>query len=355
MSTVGAAEGRVADESRVAARRRVAGEGRVPAPRSGSAAVRVDEAPPARWPATPGRRWVSRLALSVPLAAAVAYLHAAGLVPAAEVDAPFGPWLLAVQLAAAGAGGAAAHSVVERLVRRRVPTWLVALLVLTTVAAAGVGLDVTTPPAGVVALALLVVALDGALRFASAGDTHGGFVAGLLLAVAFVADPSVLPLVLALGLLSPLVAAHRHRGQPHAATATALVLLFPVVAGLVAWTYLEWQFMAGPTLLPGLVDSLSVAGPGRFGLGVLALTPLFVVVGALLAARGARPLVAYLLAAVATGSAVLLLDAWTPGRGLALLVVLAAMALPASPSPRQQLVLAVGCAAQVAAVVASGL
>jgi hypothetical protein len=336
-----------------------------------------------RWPASPRLRWLSRLALAFPFLVVTVHLHATGQVSAATsalvevarvafaASGPFGgaqhgyPPLavavaalpagaLAVDMAAAAAAGLAAHAVTERLVRRAVPVWLVVTVVTVVIGLIGLGLRFTHNPSGFVALCLLVVALDGVTRFATVGDTHGGFVAGLLVAAAFLTDPRVLPFALALGLVSPLVARQRHLDQPGSSAATAAVLLFPTAASVAAWTFLEWRFTGGVAMV---TDLLVVPGPGAAGsalalvVAVLALSPLFLAVGVMLAARRPLALVAYAFAPLGIGLTVLLEQPWSVERGVALLALLAAMTLPARPLRHQQLLLGAACAVQALVVV----
>lgn len=335
-----------------------------------------------RWPATAGRRWVSRALMAVPFLLVAVWTHTTGQVSGATRDlvvaagvafdasGPFGgvrvgypplPILVAalpagallVDLVAALAAGLAAHAVTERLVRRHVPTWLVALLVVVVLGLIGLGLRFTADPSGFVALCLLVVALDGVTRFAGAGDTHGGFVAGLLVAAAFLTDPRVVPFALALGTMSPLIARQRYRGQRGAARATAAVLLFPTVAAVAAWTFLEWRFTGRPGMVTELFvvpDRTTLAAAGALVGAALVMAPLYLAVGAMLAVRRPLALLAYAFAPLGLGLTVLLADPWSPGRGVALLSLVAAMAVPASPRPRQLVVLGAACAVQAAVV-----
>ncbi len=119
--------------------------------------------------------------------------------------------------------------------------------------------------AATASLAFLALALPGYLRFAVDGETEGGFVAGLLLAVALLCDPVALGYVVALAAAAPLLAGRRYRASPGAGTAAAAVLVFPSAAVLLGWAYLEWRFAGSPlAALPGGAGTLTT-GSGSAG------------------------------------------------------------------------------------------
>jgi len=104
--------------------------------------------------------------------------------------------------------------------------------------------------APVASLAFLAVALDGFVRFTAHGETEGGFVAGLALAMCLCCDPGALVYGLVMCAFAPLIRHSRYRGE-HSVMAIDTVLLFPIAAVAVGWLFLEWKF-AGT--FPGSLD-----------------------------------------------------------------------------------------------------
>jgi hypothetical protein len=94
----------------------------------------------------------------------------------------------------------------------------------------------------VVALTFLAVALQGFLRFATEGETYGGFIAGLALAVSYAADPSALVYAGVMCAAVPLISAARYHGDPQAPVGVGAVLVFPCVAAAACWSFLLWKF-----------------------------------------------------------------------------------------------------------------
>ena len=95
----------------------------------------------------------------------------------------------------------------------------------------------------VVALTFLAVALQGFIHFAADGDIHGGFAAGLALAVAYAADPGALLFAVVMCLFVPVIGAVRQRGEPpQASIAVVAVIAFPCVAAVAVWSFLLWKF-----------------------------------------------------------------------------------------------------------------
>jgi hypothetical protein len=211
---------------------------------------------------------------------------------------------LGVALCAAFVCGTAMESIAHRLLVRGMRTLVAGLLVASVIGIPAVCFEATQNLAGFAALAFLVLALDGFVRFAVRGDTLGGFAAGLLLAAAFLCDPVALVYALALGIAAPLLAADRFRREPTAARATALVLTFPTIATAGAWMFLEWRFTGGVfatlradhqvLVFPrGAVNELGHAA--RDTGAVLLRSPLYLVIAAVMTRRRHPALAAYLL------------------------------------------------------------
>ena len=94
----------------------------------------------------------------------------------------------------------------------------------------------------VVALTFLAIALQGFIQFAAYGETYGGFIAGLALAISYAADPGALLYAGVMCLFVPLVGAARYRGEPQAPFGICAVLVFPCIAMAGIWSFLIWKF-----------------------------------------------------------------------------------------------------------------
>ena len=94
----------------------------------------------------------------------------------------------------------------------------------------------------VVALTFLAIALQGFLRFATEGETYGGFIAGLALAVSYAADPGAIVYAGVMCAAVPLISAERYHGDPQAPIGVGAVLVFPCVAAAASWSFLLWKF-----------------------------------------------------------------------------------------------------------------
>jgi hypothetical protein len=171
-----------------------------------------------RLPADPRARWAVRLALAAPLVALgiwaaqrgfVSTSHAAFLHQAQQMadgdlrDIAFAYPPAPVLLAALLPGGAVALSVVaslfaavtlhlttEQLLRRDFSLPVVAALILPVFAVPAVAYAASQAVAGIAALSLLAVALQGFVWFVVDGDTGAGFVCGLALGATFSSTPS---------------------------------------------------------------------------------------------------------------------------------------------------------------------
>lgn len=94
----------------------------------------------------------------------------------------------------------------------------------------------------VVAISFLAVALQGFIRFAAYGETYGGFIAGIALAVSYSADPGALLYAGVMCLSVFLTGAGRYRGNLEAPVGVCAVLVFPCVAMAACWSFLLWKF-----------------------------------------------------------------------------------------------------------------
>ena len=91
------------------------------------------------------------------------------------------------------------------------------------------------------ALLMLVVSWDNYLAFVRQGDTKAGFTAGFALGAAlFICQYTLIYAVIFVILTPRLIS---YRGSE---ISVALVLLFPVVVSIVAWSYISWSFTGDP-------------------------------------------------------------------------------------------------------------
>ncbi|MFI1990671.1 hypothetical protein [Actinoplanes sp. NPDC020271] len=140
------------------------------------------------------------------------------------------------------ASGVWCHVLAARLHRNGVPRLVAAFIVAAPgLAICAVG---TTDLPSMIGMALVVVALDGYLRFVVEGQTLGGFVAGITLACAAVCDLATLVYMAALAAAVPFLAGTWAR-QVRATTAILAVLAFPSVAVYLGWLYVRWRFGGG--------------------------------------------------------------------------------------------------------------
>lgn len=142
------------------------------------------------------------------------------------------------------------------LVREGFGTWATAAVML-----AGLGAPPTLYLVGadlqsVLSIALIALALDGIGSFVEHGSTEAGFRAGLALGVAVMVDPAAWVYALALAAVAPFFARHTSRSGRAAHLATVTVLLFPAVAAIGFWLYLQWWFDVSPWLTPEHVASV---------------------------------------------------------------------------------------------------
>ena len=268
---------------------------RVPAPRgaadttpdSGGPAQTSEAGPPVnrRHPADPRLRYVLHILCSAVLALGASTAGTPHLSPDA------GPLTLVVASRFGGAGGAVLAgacaavcllSLAERLTRLGLRRLVAAPLTIALAPAflPGALHDLS----GFCALALVVASLEGCLRFVLDGETHGGFVAGLLLATAFVVDPRSAAGGLAVVLIGPALARWRRPADHGVGRATATVLAFPLIATVASWFFVEWR-MAGD--VAWIRNAAAVPRPGLLSTGALAVAAALMVTG--LPGRAGRP------------------------------------------------------------------
>lgn len=295
----------------------------------------VERDPP--WPTRAWSRWALRLALAAPLVvlAVVAdardvplpshdvLLDRAALVreggyALAGIGWAFPPIPVAVAtalstslaLGIAGAlfGGVAIHAVLERLVQRDLQPWLIVVMAAAVLAVPSMWFGILDQTGVVASLAFFAIAARGYVEFIFRHDTEGGYVAGLFLGLAVLADPIALFYTLAMAAGASSLAHYRFAIERYAAQATAAVLCFPAVLAAASWMYLEWRFQ-GTFLValrsePGFADfDDGVAATLReaylFTGEAVLRCPLFAVVGAMLWRRRRTAVSGYALPIVA--------------------------------------------------------
>jgi hypothetical protein len=216
----------------------------------------------------------------------------------------------------------------------------------------------TTDLAAFMALTFLVLSLDGFMRFVFRGQTHGGFQAGLAIGAAGLCTPAAVVCAVGFAAAAPLVARHRYRGE-RAASATAAVLLFPTVAGVLSWIFLCWRFTgspfgwlreAAPMLWSG-AGSVHQLRAALSGVGLpLLMTPIFITAVVILIAR--RRLVAAMGIFLPMACVVVALWIGLPFPRTSVAVVLGVVGLVSLPSRPPKRLLAIIVAVAVAGVAA---
>jgi hypothetical protein len=336
------------------------------------------------------RRWAIRVAFAAPLCALALWAEHRGFVGTANAllqqrsDAvtsssdleglryayPPLPTFLAAVLPGGTAGvalctaffaGIAMQLVVLRLERRQVPLVLMGVLLLSLVGAPALWFEGTQNLSGFLALMFLVIALDGFVRFVARDDTIGGFVAGLMLAAAFLCDPIALVYAIALGAAAPWVAPAPFREAPGAMRATASVLLFPIVALVGSWAFLEWRFTGGAfaTIRAdqdwfAFPDGLGATITDALGWTIEALlrSPVYLCVGVLLTLRRRTVALGYAVPLLGLFLARFAGVEYSNALAFALLTLVALYSLP-RPGPRaERAVLFAAAAAQFVLVLA---
>ena len=231
----------------------------------------------ARWPRQASIRWAIRLALAVPflvlsdLSNAVRgaslvdsrlHHHAASLplaggqlgwvthayppvtVAIARVI-PGGPALLG-NLGALCAG-VLLQIVIERLVLRSVSVKMALVLAASLVATPAFLFEATQDFPAFLSLTLLAVGAAGLLDFVLSRLTERGFISGLSFGVATMCDPAAPVFGLAGAIAALLVSPVRQRGARDGRDAARrraamAVLVFPTIATMAGWMFLQWRF-----------------------------------------------------------------------------------------------------------------
>ncbi len=264
---------------------------------------------------------------------------------------------LTLALVSSVLAGVALASLWGRLERRDVPAPLAVLLLAALALVPAAWYGATQDLAAFAGLAFLIIALDGFVRFTVDYDTRGGFVAGMMLALAFGCDPNALIYAATLAAAAPLLAHQRYRNEPGATGATLCVLVFPVAAAAAAWAFLEWRFTGGAFgtvtaghdlfAFPGGVLS-SAAHATREAAAAALRAPLYLVAGGLLLARRRIAGLGYALPLLG-----LMIGQWiglpySSVSAFMLLTAIAIMTVPARPSRAVAWLLGVAAVVQIA-------
>lgn len=278
---------------------------------------------------------------------------------------PPAPVLIALAVGASAVGvvvvasilaGSALHAAWEKMAIARVPLLTQIALIASVTLIPAVWEVATQDLAAIGGLAMLVIALEGFIRFAFDGDTSGGFTAGLFLAASFFFDPAALVYAVSLALAAPLLASARYRGEKAATSAILFVLCFPIAAVLAGWAFLEWRFTGTFfTFLHHDLGLFGFSGGALHSLGSAALgvvedvvrAPVYLVVGGAIALR--RPIIAlgYLLPIVG-----LVLVHWvglpySAATTIVLLTFLAMISVPNQPDVWLQRTIVIAVLAQL--------
>jgi hypothetical protein len=223
---------------------------------------------------------------------------------------------VAVQFVSALIGGAVAYVLWSQLRTTRLPMWLRSLLVLSFCITPSVLLVAGMHASDMLALLLLLLAWRSYVKFVHHNLTWHGFIAGLLLGLAFFSSFLTLLFVIPFALGAPSYLRNasadetsgatsiekNKKHRRHAILAGVIVIAFPGICAFISWMYLAWL---GTGDFFHLVDTFSTAGlsehirPGAWALlkmtgEDLVRQPLYVFVAFLMAQRGTRQLIAHL-------------------------------------------------------------
>jgi hypothetical protein len=276
----------------------------------------------------------------------------AGILPGGTAGVAVGTAILA---------GIAMQLVIVRLVRRQVSLLLMGALVLALVAVPALWFEATQNLGGFLALMFLLLALDGFVRFVARNDTIGGFAAGLALAAAFLCDPIALVYTAALGVAALFLTPADQRHEPGVMRATASVLLFPTIAVVGAWAFLEWRFSGGAyaTIRADqqwfAFDDGVVRGFGEallWTISVAARSPIYLVVGALIGRRRALVAAGYAVPLLGLVLAHWIGMTYSAALAFALLSLVGLYSLPRPGARTERWLLGAAAVAQLALVLA---
>jgi hypothetical protein len=264
---------------------------------------------------------------------------------------------LALALVSSLLAGVALTRLLQRLRERAVSLPLASVLLASLALVPCVLYGVTQDLAAFAGLAFLITAFDGFVRFSANGETQGGFQAGLMLALAFGCDPVALVYAAALAAAAPLMAHLRYRSEPDAATATASVLVFPVIAAAGAWAFLEWRFTGavfgtvraegGWLAFPGGVGHSLVEALRHMGANALR-APVYLSVGVLLFARRRLAAAGYALPLVGLVVARWIGLPYSDVSAFMLLAAIGIVTVPARPTGVRVMFLATAAVVQLA-------
>jgi hypothetical protein len=342
-----------------------------------------------RWPGTPSARWAARLLMALPFVAlgelathlglaapSNAQLHSQAVAlhwtsgvgwvsqsypPLTIVVARLLPGgTLGLTIAGAVCAGILIQLTIERLVLRSVPLRVAPVLVAGIVFTPVFWYGATQDFSAFLTLTLLSVALTRLLDFMVNRSTESGFMAGLAFGAAAMCAPAAPAFAAAGGLATVLVTRDRQGREFGRRRAAAAVIVFPCVAALAGWTFLQWRFTGSwdasfshesPGLLrfpEGVVGSLARAV--SLSAHDLVLAPVLVITAAFLLRR--RPLSTL---ACALPVACVIFDQWVgvPLSQTATVLLLAVMGLTVLPqhlTTSERWVLGIGVAAQCGAL-----
>lgn len=197
---------------------------------------------------------------------------------------------------------------------------------------------VTDRPDEALALWLLLLAWRRFIRWTVTGITAYGFEAGLILGLAIFTTPLALPLAIIFGAALPL-----YREQPLGAYLTGwLILIFPSLAGLLAWTYTSWLFTGEVLWLYQPADFIRELSLTQ----LLALSPLYLAAGLRLLWKIDLRLLVYTvpIVLIALGR---YLGAYSPAFEITLLIMFALGAISRRLVLRGKVILVIGALLQL--------
>ncbi|HEY6278302.1 MAG TPA: hypothetical protein VIX86_18455 [Streptosporangiaceae bacterium] len=171
---------------------------------------------------------------------------------------------LALSITACLFSGVILTYLAERLLRR-LPVPATLALLAAFVAVPAMWYASTQLIATDASLAFLAIALGAFIRFTARGETEGGFVAGIALALAYGFDPGAILFAVVMCAVAPLISHVRYQDDPAATVGIAAVVFFPVAAATLSWFFLVWKF-AGT--FPGSLAYAAGAHPFTFPAGV---------------------------------------------------------------------------------------
>lgn len=227
------------------------------------------------------------------------------------------PSAFLVQFMSAIIGGTVAYVLWTQLRTTRISLWLRTLLVGSFCLTPSVLLVAGMHASDMLALLLLLVAWRSYVKFVHHGLTWHGFMAGLLLGLAFFSSFLTLLFVIPFALGAPsyfrstnvdglntsaVTVERNKRNRLHAILAGLIVITFPGICALASWAYLAWQGTGNIFHLPSTIANAGILdgnSPSAWELvrmtgEDLVRQPLYVFVAFLMAGRGLRQFIAHL-------------------------------------------------------------